>query len=124
MVLYLLRPKLLIFLRIDKNFAVHIVHCVHVCGQWTGNAVAWRKSSAWFTTKMPIDLPQKFRLCLVVREKKCIFLACRGGWPASLYARTSKAKLLTATEYVNTLCTDDISRQDRVKIIPLGCLKW
>ena len=44
-----------------------------------------------------------------------IFLACRGGWPASLYARTSKAKLLTATEYVNTLCTDDISRVDGVQ---------
>ena len=44
-----------------------------------------------------------------------IFLACRGGWPASLYARTSKAKLLTATEYVNTLCIDDISRVDGVQ---------
>lgn len=44
-----------------------------------------------------------------------IFLACRGGWPASLYARTPKAKLLTASEYINTLCTDDISRVDGVQ---------
>ena len=44
-----------------------------------------------------------------------IFLACRGGWPASLYARTPKAKLLTAMEYVNTLCSDDISRVDGVQ---------
>ena len=44
-----------------------------------------------------------------------IFLACRGGWPASLYARTPKAKLLTATEYVSTLCSDDISRVDGVR---------
>ena len=44
-----------------------------------------------------------------------IFLACRGGWPASLYARTPKAKLLTATEYVGTLCADDISRVDGVQ---------
>lgn len=44
-----------------------------------------------------------------------IFLACRGGWPASLYARTPKAKLLTATEYVSTLCSDDISRVDGVQ---------
>ena len=44
-----------------------------------------------------------------------IFLACRGGWPASLYARTPKAKLLTAAEYVNTLCNDDISRVDGVQ---------
>ena len=44
-----------------------------------------------------------------------IFLACRGGWPASLYARTPTAKLLTAAEYVNTLCNDDISRVDGVQ---------
>ena len=44
-----------------------------------------------------------------------IFLACRGGWPASLYARTPKAKLLTAAEYVGTLCADDISRVDGVQ---------
>ena len=44
-----------------------------------------------------------------------IFLACRGGWPASLHARTPKAKLLTALEYVGTLCTDDISRVDGVQ---------
>ena len=41
-----------------------------------------------------------------------IFVACRGGWPASLKARTNVAKLLIAQEYLNTLCSDDINRID------------
>lgn len=41
-----------------------------------------------------------------------IFVACRGGWPASLKARTDVAKLLIAQEYLNTLCSDDINRID------------
>ena len=44
-----------------------------------------------------------------------IFLACRGGWPASLKARTDVARLLTAQEYINTLCSDDINRIDGVQ---------
>ena len=39
-------------------------------------------------------------------------MACRGGWPASLKARTNVAKLLIAQEYLNTLCSDDINRID------------
>ncbi len=44
-----------------------------------------------------------------------IFLACRGGWPASLKARTDVARLLTAQEYINTVCSDDINRIDGVQ---------
>ena len=50
-----------------------------------------------------------------VSVEDLIFLACRGGWPASLYARTDRARLLTAYEYVHTLCSDDISRVDGVQ---------
>lgn len=41
-----------------------------------------------------------------------IFAACRGGWPASLKARTPKAKLMIAQNYVNSVCSEDISRID------------
>lgn len=41
-----------------------------------------------------------------------IFLACRGGWPAALKARTQKAQLLIAKNYVNTVCSEDVSRVD------------
>ena len=47
--------------------------------------------------------------------EELIFVASRGGWPASLKARTDKARLLTATEYVKTLCSSDISRVDGVQ---------
>ena len=41
-----------------------------------------------------------------------IFAASRGGWPASLLARTPKAQLLVAKNYVQTICSDDISGID------------
>lgn len=41
-----------------------------------------------------------------------IFAACRGGWPASLKARTKRAQLLTAKNYVKTVCSEDVSRVD------------
>lgn len=41
-----------------------------------------------------------------------IFAACRGGWPATLTARSSKSQLLIARNYVHTVCHDDISRID------------
>lgn len=41
-----------------------------------------------------------------------IFAACRGGWPASLFASTPMAQLLIARNYVRTVCRDDISRID------------
>jgi len=41
-----------------------------------------------------------------------VFAACRGGWPASLFARTPKAKLLIASNYVRSVCSEDVSRID------------
>ena len=41
-----------------------------------------------------------------------IFAACRGGWPAALNARSAKAKLMIAQNYVNSVCSEDISRID------------
>lgn len=41
-----------------------------------------------------------------------IFAASRGGWPAALYARTPKAKLLIAKNYVQTACSEDVSHID------------
>jgi predicted AAA+ superfamily ATPase len=41
-----------------------------------------------------------------------IFAACRGGWPGFLMARSEKAKLLIARNYVRTVCSEDISRID------------
>ncbi len=44
-----------------------------------------------------------------------IFAASRGGWPASLLARTPKAQLLVARNYVQTICSDDVSGIDGKK---------
>lgn len=41
-----------------------------------------------------------------------IFAACRGGWPAALVAKSKKAKLMIAQNYINSVCTEDISRID------------
>ncbi len=43
-----------------------------------------------------------------------IFAACRGGWPASLMAKTPKARLLVARNYLKSICSEDISRIDGV----------
>jgi hypothetical protein len=42
-----------------------------------------------------------------------IFAACRGGWPATLFARSPKSQLLIARNYVRSVCSDDISRVDK-----------
>ena len=47
--------------------------------------------------------------------EQLIFAACRGGWPASLYAKYDKAKLQVAKNYVRTVCSADISTIDGVK---------
>ncbi len=44
-----------------------------------------------------------------------IFAACRGGWPASLKAKTDSAKLLTAQSYLASVCSEDISRIDNLR---------
>lgn len=41
-----------------------------------------------------------------------IFAACHGGWPSVLNISSDRAKLLVAKNYVNTICSDDISRID------------
>lgn len=47
-----------------------------------------------------------------------IFAACRGGWPASLDEISNAAKLLIAKDYVDIICSEDISRVDKVKRNP------
>ncbi len=47
--------------------------------------------------------------------EQLIFAACRGGWPASLYANFDKAKLQIAKNYVRTVCNTDVSTIDDVK---------
>lgn len=47
-----------------------------------------------------------------------IFAACRGGWPATLHAETDEAKLLTAVDYVTSVCDYDISNVDKVSRDP------
>ena len=47
--------------------------------------------------------------------EELIFAASRGGWPASLLARTPKAQLLVAKNYVQTICSNDISSIDGKK---------
>lgn len=44
-----------------------------------------------------------------------IFAACRGGWPAAMNVRSDRAKLMIAKNYINSVCTEDISRIDGVK---------
>lgn len=45
--------------------------------------------------------------------EQLIYAAVRGGWPASLSARTQRAQLLIAKNYVRTVCSEDISRIDK-----------
>lgn len=47
-----------------------------------------------------------------------IFAACRGGWPATLHATSETDKLLTAKDYVDSICETDISNVDKVERNP------
>lgn len=47
-----------------------------------------------------------------------IFAACRGGWPASLKKKSSKAQLLVARSYIDNVCHSDVSQIDNVKRDP------
>lgn len=51
-----------------------------------------------------------------------IFVACRGGWPASLDNMSNAAKLLIAKDYVDIICAEDISRVDNRRRNP--ALAW
>lgn len=44
--------------------------------------------------------------------EQLIFAACRGGWPASLFSRKPNSQLMVAKNYLNSVCTEDISRID------------
>lgn len=51
--------------------------------------------------------------------EQLIFIACRGGWPASLDDDMSReAKLLIAKDYVDVICHEDISRVDKTRRNP------
>lgn len=50
--------------------------------------------------------------------EELIFVACRGGWPASLDNMSTAAKLMIAKDYVDIICNEDISRVDTVKRNP------
>lgn len=50
--------------------------------------------------------------------EQLIFAACRGGWPATLDDISDQAKLLIARDYVNIICSDDISKIDNVRRNP------
>lgn len=47
--------------------------------------------------------------------KKLIFAACRGGWPAALSGKSERARLLVAKNYVQSVCSADISMVDGVE---------
>lgn len=46
--------------------------------------------------------------------EQLVFVACRGGWPASLRLRDDKSKLMVAKNYFKTVCKEDISSVDGV----------
>lgn len=50
--------------------------------------------------------------------EELIFAACRGGWPASLDNMSDTAKLLIAKDYVDIICSEDISKVDKVQRNP------
>lgn len=50
--------------------------------------------------------------------ERLIFAACRGGWPASLDITDREAQLLIARDYVNVICSEDISRVDKTRRSP------
>ena len=44
-----------------------------------------------------------------------IFAACRGGWPAALKSKSESDQLLIARNYLNSVCSEDISRVDKIR---------
>lgn len=47
--------------------------------------------------------------------KQLIFASCRGGWPATLSGMTARSQLLVAKNYVQSVCSNDISTIDGVE---------
>ncbi|MCI5938832.1 MAG: DUF4143 domain-containing protein [Acholeplasmataceae bacterium] len=52
--------------------------------------------------------------------EELIFAACRGGWPASLFKKSDKAKLAVAQDYFEQIYEKDISALDNISRNP----KW
>ena len=50
--------------------------------------------------------------------EELIFVACRGGWPASLFKRGDDAKLIVASDYLANICETDITTVDGVERNP------
>ena len=47
-----------------------------------------------------------------------IFAACRGGWPESLNKKTKTQQLAIVSDYIDIICTSDVSEVDGVKRSP------
>ena len=47
--------------------------------------------------------------------EELIFVACRGGWPASLLPVRNRSRLLVSKNYLKSVCSEDISRIDGVQ---------
>lgn len=52
--------------------------------------------------------------------EELVFVACRGGWPASVGAATDAEALLTASDYMDDVCESGCSRVDGVRRDPAG----
>jgi len=50
--------------------------------------------------------------------EELIFLACRGGWPATLSVNSDRAKLQVAKNYFNSVCNVDMNTVDGTKRSP------
>lgn len=50
--------------------------------------------------------------------EQLVFAACRGGWPASLAAKSDKGALFIAKTYLQSICDEDSSRIDNIKRDP------
>lgn len=50
--------------------------------------------------------------------EQLVFAACRGGWPASLNAKSEKGALFIAKTYLQSICDEDCSKIDNVSRSP------
>ena len=72
-----------------------------------------QESNGLISLKELFDNPQMdFDVLSNLSVDDLIYAACRGGWPAAVSARSKKAALSVARDYVNTVCTSDIMRID------------
>ena len=72
-----------------------------------------QESNGLISLKELFDNPQMdFDVLSNLSVDDLIYAACRGGWPAAVSAKSTKAALSVARDYVNTVCTSDIMRID------------